>query len=191
MSALSDLRFGEDAGQRVLLVNGSVQSIADRPGPAAGIGGYWAAMIPDQRPARALLLGLGAGTVARLLHARFGPIPMVGIDDDAGVVAVARQDLADLDSLEIVQADGFRYVADAPGRFDLACVDLYRGAQLQAQIIGRPFLRQLRASLEPRGLAAFNLFADRRLDTRVKRLGRVFRVLEQRPVGKNVVVWCR
>ena len=148
-------------------------------------------MVPDQRPRRALLLGLGAGTVARLLCARFGPIPMVGVDDDPAIVALARTELADLGGLEIVQDDAFRYVAASTDRFDLACVDLYRGAQLQAAIVGRPFLRGLRALLAPRGLAAFNLFVDRRTQTRVHRISRVFRVLRTATVGKNVVVWGR
>lgn len=189
-SALSEVRFGEDEGRRVLLVDGSVQSVADPTRPSFD-DGYWSAMVPDQRPSRALLLGLGVGTVARLLRARFGPVRLVGVDDDPGIIAVARRELADIRTLEIVEADAFRYVAESDERFDLACVDLYRGAQLQAQIIGRPFLRQLRGLLEPRGVATFNLFADRRAESRVHRLGRVLRVTRQIRVGKNLVVWCR
>jgi spermidine synthase len=180
------VRFGEDQGRRVLLVDGTVQSAAD-----IAAEGYWSAMVPDRRPRRALLLGLGAGTVARRLHARFGPLPVVGVDDDPAVIAVARRELADLPCLEIVEADAFRYVATTAERFDLGCVDLYRGAQLQAGIVGRPFLRRLRELLAPRGHAAINLFADRRTMTRIHRLGRVFRVLRTVAVGKNVVVWCR
>ena len=180
------VRFGEDEGRRVLLVDGTVQSAAD-----VAAEGYWSAMVPDWRPLRALLLGLGVGTVARRLHARFGPLPIVGVDDDPAVIAVARRELADLPCLEIVEADAFRYVAMTAERFDLACVDLYRGAQLQARIVGRPFLRRLRELLAPRGHAAINLFADRRTMTRIHRLGQVFRVLRTVPVGKNVVVWCR
>ena len=182
----SIVRFGEDGGRRALLVDGAVQSSAD---PMED--GYWAMMVPNHRPERALLLGLGIGTIARLLHARFGPLPIVGVDDDPAVSAVARDALADLDLLAIVQEDAFRYVATTGERFDLACVDLYRGAQVQAAIVGRPFLRQLRALLAPRGQAVFNLFADERTGTRIHRLGRVFRVLRTIPVGKNVVVWCR
>jgi spermidine synthase len=148
-------------------------------------------MVPSHRPSRALLLGLGAGTVARLLVARFGTVPIVGVDDDPSVIALAREELEDVPSLEIVQQDAFEYVATATAAFDLACVDLYRGAEIQAGIIHRPFLRQLRSLLEPRGLAVFNLAQDRQTDTRVTRLGRVFRVLRTEQVGKNLVVWCR
>jgi spermidine synthase len=187
------IAFGEDAGRRVLLVDGTVQSLA---GPLVRFekdGGYWAAMVPDRRPSRTLLLGLGVGTVARYLHARFGPLPLVGIDDDPSVVAAARQELADLDDLEIVAADAFEWVAAARPRerFDLICVDLYRGAQIQAQIVGRPFLRRLRELLAPRSDVVFNLFADRRTAARGHRIGRVFQITRTIPVGKNLVVWCR
>lgn len=185
-SPSSVVRFGEDEGRRVLLVDETVQSSAD-----VAAEGYWSAMVPDRRPRRALLLGLGVGTVARRLHVRFGPLPVVGVDDDPAVIAVARRELADLPCLEIVEADAFRYVATTAERFDLACVDLYRGAQLQAGIVGRPFLRRLRELLAPRGHAAINLFADRRTMMRIHRLARVFRVLRTVAVGKNVVVWCR
>lgn len=151
-------------------------------------------MVPDIRPKRALLLGLGAGTVARLLHERFGDVSMVGVDEDSAVVDFARELLRDLTGLAIVHGDAFEYVNRAAGsgeRFDYAAVDLYRGDQLAHGVVGRPFLRALRTLLEPRGLVAFNLFHERRVDDRVRRIGRALAVLERRVVGKNVVIWAR
>jgi len=58
-------------------------------------------------------------------------------------------------------------------------------------VVGRPILRDLRTLLEPRGLAAFNLFHERRVDDRVRRIERVFRVQGREVVGKNLVLWCR
>ena len=186
------VREGEDDGRRVLLVDGVVQSVLDDAAEA----GYWGAMIPDTRPERALILGLGGGTVVRLLHARFGPVPIVGIDADSDVLAFAARELADLPNLdvELVEADAFEYVdAAVQGgeRFDYACVDLFRADTMPPEVTRRPFLRSLKRLLAPRGIAAFNVFADRRTDDRVRRIERVFRVLDRRQVGKNVVVWCR
>ena len=66
------VRIGEDSGRAALLVDGVVQSIS----PADGLvdGGYWAAMVPDERTQRALILGLGGGTLTRLLQARWGDL---------------------------------------------------------------------------------------------------------------------
>ncbi len=188
---LNSIRFGEDEGQRVLLVDGVVQSVADGAAIRPAGDGYWQAMVPPHRPERALLLGLGIGTVARLIQARFGSVPIVGVDDDPEVVALAERELADLNGLTIVQDDAFAFVQRTDERFDLACVDLYRGRQFDGGVVRRPFLRRLRALLAPRGLAAFNLFADRRTEVRVQRISRVFRVLRTIPASKNLVVWAR
>lgn len=170
-------------------MDGTVQSVlADDPF------GYWHAMVPGVRPRRALLLGLGAGTVARLIHERFGPVPMVGIDDDPAVLAIALKAMDDLPEVEIVQGDAFEYLehcADAGEHFDYVAIDVYRGARLAHGVVGRPFLKALKTVLQPRGMAAFNLFLERRAADRVRRIERVFPRLERRMVGKNVIVWVR
>src|SRR3954452_19833528 len=101
---MAEVRLGEDDGRPVLLVDGTVQSVlADDPS------GYWSLMVPDVRPERALLLGLGGGTIARLLQERFGDVAMVGVEENPDVVAFAHELLRDVPGLEIVQADGFEY----------------------------------------------------------------------------------
>jgi spermidine synthase len=156
--------------------------------------GYWARMVPDVRPRRALLLGLGAGTVARLLHERFGEVPMVGVDNDLGVIDFARELLRDLPGLDIEHGDAFEYVekaASAGENFDYVAVDLYRGDHLVHGVVGRPFLRGLRTVVVPRGLVIFNLFYERRVYDRIRRIERVFHVTKRELVHRNLVLWCR
>src|SRR5438132_815580 len=81
------VRIGEDGGRAALLVDGVVQSISPEDGRVGG--GYWAAMVPDDPPRNALILGLGGGTIARLLQARWGDVAMVGVDNDAEIVETA------------------------------------------------------------------------------------------------------
>jgi spermidine synthase len=119
---------------------------------------------------------------------------MVGVDEDADVVGFARELLRDLPSLEIVQADGFAYVDEAAAggeRFDYVAIDLYRGDRLVHGVIGKPFLRGLTTLLEPRGLAVFNLFYERRVEDRIRRIGRILTETERRRAGKNLVLWTR
>jgi spermidine synthase len=186
---MAEVRLGEDDGRPVLLVNGAVQSVlADDPD------GYWARMVPEVRPRRALLLGLGAGTIARLLYERFGEVPMVGVDDDLAVIDFARELLRDLPALTIEQGDAFQYVEQAAAtgeHFDFVAVDLYRGDHLAHGVVGRPFLRGLRTLSEPRGLVIFNLFFERRVYDRIRRIERVFRVVKRELVHRNLVLWCR
>ena len=183
--------MGEDGGRAVLMVNGIVQSISPEDGRADG--GYWAAMIPDDQPQRALILGLGGGTLARLLQARWGRIFIVGVDDDVAILDLAREVgwLPFDGSVEIVVADAFAYVQTCQDRFDYVAVDLFRGEQLVLRAFGKPFLRRVRSLLEPRGQLAVNLFTDIRLLSRIARIGNFFEIREKRSVGGNIVVQAR
>src|ERR1700694_3770249 len=103
------VRIGEDGGRAALLVDGVVQSISPEDGLIGG--GYWAAMVPDDRPRNALILGLGGGTLARLLQARWGELAIVGVDNDADIVeTAARIGWLPRSGLEVVMADAFEYV---------------------------------------------------------------------------------
>ena len=186
-----EVRLGEDSGRSALLVNGIVQSISPEDGLADG--GYWAAMLPDIRPSRALILGLGGGTLARLLLARWGELPMVGVDDDEGILDMATQ-LGWLPrdaGLDVVCLDAFAYVNACDERFDFVAVDLFRGEQLERRAFGKPFLRRVRSLLQSRGRLAINLFGDRRTADRIARIAAIFEILEQRWVGGNVIVHAR
>jgi spermidine synthase len=183
------VRIGQDEGQRALLVDGVVQSVAV-DGPHLGPG-YWPSMLPDVRPRRVLLLGLGGGTIAHLLVCRFGPVPIVGVEADPEVLALARAEFGlDLPSLTIVEGDALAYVATCAERFDYVCVDLYRGAEFERGVLARPVLRGIKRLLTPGGLAVFNLFRDGRTARRLHRLQQVFAWAEAETIHKNVVVRC-
>jgi spermidine synthase len=184
------MRIGEDGGRAVLLVDGVVQSIAPEDGLADG--GYWAAMVPDDRPRRALILGLGGGTLARMLQARWGDPLIVGVDDDAAVLDLAREmGWLPRDGIDVVLADAFEYVQTCDAHFDYVAVDLFRGERLVGRAFGKPFLRRVRSLLEPRGRLVINLFSDLRLIGRLARIEAFFEIRQQIGVGGNVVVHAR
>lgn len=185
------MRIGEDGGRSALLVDGVVQSISPEDGLATG--GYWAAMVPTDRPRRGLVLGLGGGTLVRLLYARWGTFTVVGVDDNPLIVKVARSAgwLPSSADLEIVLADAFEFVQSCHERFDYVAVDLFRGEQLAARAFGKPFLRRLRSIMAPRGQLAINIFADIRMLHRIARIGDIFEIRERRQVGGNIVIHAR
>ena len=188
---LHTVRIGEDGGRDALLVDGVVQSISPHDG--LRIGGYWAAMVPSERPRRALILGLGGGTLARLLHARFGAeVQIVGIDNDPQVLQVARvAGWLPTRGLDVVVADAFDYVRSSAERFDYVAIDLFRGEEFIGRALGKAFLRQVRTLLERRGTLVVNLFRDRYWPSRVERMAALFEIQTQRDVGGNVVVHAR
>jgi spermidine synthase len=184
------MRIGEDGGRAALLVNGVVQSISPDDGLADG--GYWAAMVPNERPRQALVLGLGGGTLVALLHARWGTFPIVGVDHDQNILEAAQQvGWLPRDELDVVVADAFEFVQTCQTRFDYIAIDLYTGEQMVGRTCGKPFLRRVRSLLQPRGGLAINLFSDVRLPLRLARIGALFDIRDQVGVGGNVVVHAR
>lgn len=194
-------------GRLALEVGGVVQSIAvpgeDTPTPPADTqagapaGGYWAAMLPDVCPRRALLLGLGGGTVARLLRRRCPDAAIVGIEHDETVLATARAELGldDVPGLTVVLADAFLWVPAAaerePGVYDFICLDLFQAGRLAPGALATVFLRQVAALLAPEGTLAANLMVTGRTPEQIQRLERVFRQLRTVRVRGNVVAHLR
>jgi len=182
--------IGEDEGQTALLIDGVVQSVHVDDLPLAP--GYWPLMVPEVRPSRALILGLGGGTIVHLLFRRFGPVPVVAVEIDPMVIHLARSAFGlDRADVEIVEGDAFAFVADTPDRFDYVAVDLFARGKIPATIFTQPFLRSVKRILTPGGLAAFNFFADNRSQTRILRLEAVFPRVAIIHSVDNVIAYCR
>jgi spermidine synthase len=188
-SSAERLRVDEYEGQRALLADGVILSVAVET--AREPVGYWGAMLPAGVPQNALLLGLGAGTLAQLLTRRTPGIRIVGVDFDPDVVAFARRhfDLS-LPNLEVVVADAFDYVAACARQFDYIAVDLFTGHAFPRRVLAKPFLRRLQTLSGPAGEIAINLFKDRRSEVHIHRIGRILPVRRVDRLARNVVVHC-
>jgi spermidine synthase len=197
----------QQGGRLALEVGGVTQSVVvpeidgsggvpERPA-SESLGGYWAAMLPQNCPRQALVLGLGGGTVARWLERRCPGVRIVGVERDETVLAVARAELGldEIAGLEIVRADAFEWVPDAalrePGAYDYICVDLFEAGRAAMGSLATPFLRQVAALLAPEGIAAINLMITRRTSDQLRRLERVFDLVRLVRVRGNLVVHAR
>lgn len=191
----------------VLEVGGVVQSVSvpaegvegldaepdgePRPGPG---GGYWGLMLPSGCPRRALLLGLGGGTVAALLARRCPDVAIVGVERDSSVLAVARSMLGldDVPRLQVVQADAFDWVAEhtamEPGAYDLICLDLFAAGRLAPGALDEPFLHQLAELLAPGGTFTVNLMVTAHTPDQVARVEHVFNVTRRLKLRGNLVL---
>jgi len=91
------------------------------------------------------------------------------------------------EALEIVVADAFTYIRTCEQRYDYVAVDLFRGEALDARVFGKPFLRRVRALLQPRGQLVFNMFTDIRMLSRINSIATFFEVratLRRRQPGR-------
>jgi spermidine synthase len=192
---VSGARLVRQEGRRAIAVDDVVQSIEVRPDEITP--GYWPEMLPKRIGPRALLLGFGGGTVAQLLLKLSPDVEVLAVDDDAAVLALAREDprfRIDDPRLTVEQGDAFalaRRLEEAGERFDHVAIDLYRGRELVRAALARPFLRRVNALLEADGTAAFNFPRDRRTARRLRRLGQHLRLVETRLVGLNCVAHCQ
>ncbi|MGZ6388292.1 MAG: methyltransferase domain-containing protein [Ktedonobacterales bacterium] len=179
----------EEAGKR----DASLAAHGEEPQPGPG-GGYWGLMLPPGCPRRALLLGLGGGTVASLLARRCPDAEIVGVDNDPEVLAVSRSDfgLDELPHLRVELADAFAWVAEhvasEPGTFDLICLDLFQAGRLTLGALATPFLRQVAVLLAPGGMVTVNLMVTARTTDQVHRLERVFTPRRELRLRGNLVV---
>lgn len=168
----------------------------DGPRSAPG-GGYWGLMLPDGCPRRALILGLGAGTVAHLLAGRCPGVRITGVERDAEVLAVARAEfgLDAIPQLDVIEADAFAWVeaasATSPSVYDLVCLDLFEAGRLALGTLATPFLRQIAALLAPGGTLTVNLMVTARTPDQLHRLQRVFAITRELRLRGNLVVHAR
>lgn len=168
-------------------------------------GGYWGLMLPPGCPRRALLLGLGGGSVATLLRARCPCAHIVGVERDRAVLALARVEfgLDAMPRLTIIEGDAFAWVegqvegqalgsgarSDDEALFDFIAVDLFEGGRLVAGTLATPFLRRLAVLLAPGGVMTINLMRTGRTSEQLHRLQRVFAIGRQLQLRGNLVLW--
>lgn len=178
----------EPSGEgRALVVDGAVQSVSLKS--PESVFGYWPLMLPEVRPRNALILGLGGGTLPQLLIRRFDRVAITGLDDNKTVIELATCEMGlDPEIMTIVHADAYEWVSQAAERFDYVAIDLYRGGEVPRRTFSTSFLRSVRTLLLPGARVVVNLVRDESTQERIDRLSRMFRIVQSRTAGKNLVV---
>ncbi len=135
---------------------GAQQSEADADG--VSLAEYNHAMYGLMRQAgaaRVLMIGLGGGTLATMLH-RAG-VEVVAVEIDPAIVELARAYFAMPEGIEIHVGDGAAFLARARRKFDAIVLDAYRGPQMPAHLTTPAFFGRVKARLAPGGIALANL----------------------------------
>jgi spermidine synthase len=117
-------------------------------------------LLPPARRRRVLVLGLGGGSVARVVRALAPRARIVGVERSTEVLAAARRWL-ELDGLdvEVVHADARQYLARSRRRFDAVVEDVFVGRNRQVRKpdwLPLPGLELAARRLAPGGLLVSN-----------------------------------
>lgn len=111
-------------------------------------------------PCRVLLIGLGAGSLAKFLYRHYPQAQLTVVEIEPAVAAAARVHFAlpeDPARLEIVIGDGSQFVQDTQQRYDLIVVDGFNPHAHPGDLNTTSFYAACRARLSEQGVLVVNL----------------------------------
>ncbi|HNE15088.1 MAG TPA: fused MFS/spermidine synthase [Rhodocyclaceae bacterium] len=120
---------------------------------------------PRPWPRKVLLIGLGAGSLARFVHHHLPDAVCTVVEIAPEVHAVARQffRLPDENArFRVVIGDGAQYVMDTDAHWDLIAVDGFDRHARAGDLATLPFYQACWTRLSERGVMAVNLFSGQR-----------------------------
>ncbi len=174
---------------------GAQQSEADAEG--VSLAEYNHAMFGLMRQAgarRVLMIGLGGGTLATMLH-RAG-VAVTAVEIDPAIVELARGYFAMPGEIEIHIGDGAAFLKRDKRKFDAIVLDAYSGAEMPDHLITSAFFATVKAHLMPGGIVLINLIVPddddplpHEIGSRLKAVWRHVRLLD-RPqwVQRNAIL---
>ena len=151
-------------GQVELLLDGSRQSAWYPADPDRPVYGYTAAQLdsvartPMARTGsgRALVIGLGGGTICRAIGRRWPDVDVQAVELDPVVVRAARR-FFDLDrQVQVHVGDGRAFLDHAPGPWDLVLLDAASEDYVPPELQSLQCLRRVSDVLSPEGVVLAN-----------------------------------
>ena len=131
-----------------------------------------------REPQRIVSVGLGGGSVNKWLYRHFPRARQTVVELNPRVIAVARQYFGvpqDDARLEVIQADGARWIAEHPDCADLILVDGYDGEAQVAELTTAEFYQAAARALGRDGTLVVNLWgSDRRFNEYLLRIESAF-----------------
>ena len=129
-------------------------------------------------PQRVLLIGLGAGSIAKFIHRHLPQARTTVVEIAPEVHAVASQFFRlppEDERLRVLIDDGAHFVMNDDSRWDLIVVDGFDRNARAGALATQPFYEACRSRLSDSGLLSVNLFGQiRGFKTQLKRLTQAF-----------------
>ncbi len=115
------------------------------------------------RPKRIVLIGLGGGSLIKFCHRRMPGTHLTAIELDPEVIAFRDAFLVppDDERLEILQADGAEYIANADKGIDVLLVDAFDKTGFAPSLANREFFDNAYAKLAGNGVLVINLAGEK------------------------------
>lgn len=115
-----------------------------------------------EKPERVLVIGLGGGTIPRVVRAHFPEVEIDCVELDPDVAEAAKKYFLFEESpkLRVHVLDGRRHVrrlAKEGAKYDIVMLDAFRGGYIPFHLTTKEFLEQCRSILSEKGVLASNL----------------------------------
>jgi len=145
-----------------------------------------------------LVLGLGGGTVVKLIKKYWPEAKIIGLEIDPEIIKISQKyfGLDQIEDLKIIQADAFKWLQNYNllkdcNFFDLIIVDLYLGRQFPKQAEKPAFFQDLKKHLTAEGIIVFNRLRTAPLKKFAQILKKHFGQIEQINTVTNSFFTCR
>ncbi|MEO7403485.1 MAG: fused MFS/spermidine synthase [Burkholderiales bacterium] len=125
------------------------------------------------QPKRALVIGLGGGTLPTFLRRHVPQLQIDAVELDPGVVAIARSHFGFRDDamLQVHVADGRRFIETTTNRYDIIMLDAFGADEAPYPLTTIEFHEAVRRALTPGGVVLSNMWSlasNRLYDSMVK-----------------------
>lgn len=152
-----ELKVIESFGKRILYAEGDEQS-------GGTIIGMWAKAIERMQKCnnaimqQCLVLGLGGGTVIKILKRYHQALVFTVIELDPVIINIAKKyfDMDKIDDLNIINTDALSWIKQTGKKYDLVIFDLYVGKTNPRESRKIEFLQHLKKILNKSGIILFN-----------------------------------
>lgn len=113
-------------------------------------------------PERALMIGVGAGSMIHFLRRHFPACAIDAVDISSDILAISRDffDLREDDFLRIYCQDGGAFLRQNDTRYDLILLDAFDGEGMAADLYAAPFFALTRKHLREDGILVCNLWSS-------------------------------
>jgi spermidine synthase len=111
---------------------------------------------------KALIVGLGGGSIAKIISENWPEASIIGVDIDPVIVELGKKYLGLSDKkVDIIIKDAYDFVVahKAPitnHNYDLICIDTYVGDKFPDKFESEEFIKNIKELLEPGGMVVFN-----------------------------------
>jgi spermidine synthase len=173
------VKVTESSGIRRLVVGGYTQSrTLDKDGKT---GFYWDSFAenipPPSKDSKILILGVCAGTSAKILTNKFGPVAIDGVEIDPVIIDLGKKYFyLNEPNIKVFTEDAKEYVKKLNTKYDVIYVDIFRGSKTPRFLSEKPFLEKIKEQLHQDGMVVVNKICNDKSEDEefVRNIAKVF-----------------